>query len=154
MREFMSVDGVIDTPTWTFDYGFGPRMGAAIGAGTARSGGILLGRTTYPLTRGPGPRLFPAEAEPRGLTLTATDAYENGVAYLANRGRDGASARQGARRERQAISATVTTMIATSTIVTGAASCSQPISMASASRRPINGVRLCTGSATRTVFAT
>ncbi|HYY23095.1 MAG TPA: dihydrofolate reductase family protein [Thermoleophilaceae bacterium] len=43
----MSLDGVIDAPTWTFDYGFDPRMGEAIGAVTARSRGILLGRTTY-----------------------------------------------------------------------------------------------------------
>jgi dihydrofolate reductase len=43
----MSLDGVIDAPTWTFDYGFDPKMGEAIGALTERSGGILLGRTTY-----------------------------------------------------------------------------------------------------------
>src|SRR5687767_10783949 len=43
----MSLDGVIDAPTWTFDYGFHPRMGEAIGAVTERSRGILLGRTTY-----------------------------------------------------------------------------------------------------------
>jgi dihydrofolate reductase len=47
VHEFMSLDGVIDAPTWTFDYGFDPKMGEAIGAVTARSGGILLGRTTY-----------------------------------------------------------------------------------------------------------
>src|SRR3954470_3929879 len=47
VHEFMSLDGVIDTPAWTFDYGFDPQMGEAIGAVTARSGGILLGRTTY-----------------------------------------------------------------------------------------------------------
>jgi dihydrofolate reductase len=43
----MSLDGVIDAPTWTFDYGFDPQMGEAIGAVTQRSRGILLGRTTY-----------------------------------------------------------------------------------------------------------
>jgi dihydrofolate reductase len=43
----MSLDGVIDAPTWTFDYGFDPQMGEAIGAVTQRCGGILLGRTTY-----------------------------------------------------------------------------------------------------------
>src|SRR5215207_10535659 len=43
----MSLDGVIDAPTWTFDYGFDPQMGEAIGAVTERSRGILLGRTTY-----------------------------------------------------------------------------------------------------------
>ena len=47
VHEFMSLDGVIDAPTWTFDYGFDPRMGEAIGAVTAAAGGILLGRTTY-----------------------------------------------------------------------------------------------------------
>src|SRR6476646_1143299 len=47
VHEFMSLDGVIDAPTWTFDYGFDPKMGAAIGAVTERSRAILLGRTTY-----------------------------------------------------------------------------------------------------------
>jgi dihydrofolate reductase len=47
VHEFMSLDGVIDAPTWTFDYGFDRRMAAAIGSVTARSRGILLGRTTY-----------------------------------------------------------------------------------------------------------
>ena len=47
VHEFMSVDGVIDAPVWTFEYGFDPEMGEAIGAVTARSRGILLGRTTY-----------------------------------------------------------------------------------------------------------
>src|SRR4051812_11676422 len=47
VHEFMSLDGVIDAPTWTFDYGLHPRMGEAIGAATQRSRGILLGRTTY-----------------------------------------------------------------------------------------------------------
>jgi dihydrofolate reductase len=47
VHEFMSLDGVIDAPTWTFDYGFDPKMGEAIGAVTGRCLGILLGRTTY-----------------------------------------------------------------------------------------------------------
>jgi dihydrofolate reductase len=47
VHEFMSLDGVIDTPTWTFDYGFDPKMAETLGALTARSRGILLGRTTY-----------------------------------------------------------------------------------------------------------
>jgi dihydrofolate reductase len=47
VHEFISLDGVIDTPTWTFDYGFDPQMAERIGAVTARSRGILLGRTTY-----------------------------------------------------------------------------------------------------------
>jgi dihydrofolate reductase len=47
VHEFMSLDGVIDTPTWTFEYGFDPKMGEAIGAFAGRCQGILLGRTTY-----------------------------------------------------------------------------------------------------------
>ena len=174
VHEFMSLDGVIDAPTWTFDYGFDPRMGEAIGAVTAAAGGILLGRTTYemfepawstrtvdedpgapffndttkyvvsaslktatwrnseivgpydantirslkdevdgdlyvsgsgtlvralledglvdglhlfvyPLTRGAGPKLFPEDAPPRKLALTASESYANGVLYVAYR---------------------------------------------------------------------
>jgi len=174
VHEFMSLDGVIDAPTWTFDYGFDPQMGEAIGAVTARCEGILLGRTTYqmfepawstrtveddpgapffndttkyvvsatltdatwrnssivgpydpdtirslkdevdgdlyvsgsgtlvramladglvdelhlfvyPLTRGPGPRLFPEDAAPGRLTRAACQCYENGVVHLAYR---------------------------------------------------------------------
>ena len=47
VHEFMCLDGVIDAPTWTFDYGFDPQMGEVLGAVTARSPGILLGRATY-----------------------------------------------------------------------------------------------------------
>jgi dihydrofolate reductase len=47
VHEFISLDGVIDAPTWTSEYGFDPKMGEAIGAVTARCRGILLGRTTY-----------------------------------------------------------------------------------------------------------
>jgi dihydrofolate reductase len=174
VHEFISLDGVIDEPTWTFDYGFDPKMGETIGAVTERSRGILLGRTTYemfepawstrtvdddpgapffndttkyvvsatlttatwrnskligpydpnairalkdevdgdlyvsgsgtlvramladglvdelhlfvyPLTLGSGPRLFPDGAAPSKLSLVASEAYENGVAYLAYR---------------------------------------------------------------------
>jgi dihydrofolate reductase len=174
VHEFMSLDGVIDTPTWTFEFGFDPKMGEAIGAATARSRGILLGRTTYemfeqgwsnrtveddpgapffndttkyvvsgtlseatwrnseivgaydpdrirklkdevdgdlyvsgsgtlvramladglvdelhlfvfPLTRGGGPRLFPADAAALKLSLATSDTYDNGVVYLAYR---------------------------------------------------------------------
>ena len=174
VHEFMSLDGVIDEPTWTFDYGFLPEMERALGAVTERSRGILLGRTSYemfepawstrtveddpgapffndttkyvvsatlttatwrnskvigpydpdairsvkdevdgdiftsgsgtlvramladglvdelhvfvyPLTRGSGPRLFPADAAPSTLSLAACESYENGVVYLAYR---------------------------------------------------------------------
>ena len=174
VHEFISLDGVIDAPTWTFDFGFDPRMADAISAVTKRCRGILLGRTTfemfeqawptrtaeddpgapffndttkyvvsatltapawkntqivgrydpemlsrlkdevdgdlyvsgsaklvramltdgvvdelhlfmYPLTRGPGPRLFREEAEPANFTLAACESYDNGVVYLSYR---------------------------------------------------------------------
>jgi dihydrofolate reductase len=47
VHEFISLDGVIDTPTWTAEYGFDPGMGEAIGGVMAGCQGILLGRTTY-----------------------------------------------------------------------------------------------------------
>src|SRR6266513_5448716 len=47
VHEFISLDSVIDTPSWTFPFGFDPRMGEAIGRITTSSDGILLGRTTY-----------------------------------------------------------------------------------------------------------
>ena len=47
VHEFMSLDGVIDAPIWTFDYGFDAKMGEVLGAVTERSAGVLLGRTTY-----------------------------------------------------------------------------------------------------------
>jgi dihydrofolate reductase len=47
VHEFISLDGVIDTPSWTVEYEFLPEMEAAIGAVTDRSEGILLGRRTF-----------------------------------------------------------------------------------------------------------
>jgi dihydrofolate reductase len=44
---FMSLDGVIDAPTWTFEFPFLPQMEEVLGAVTGRSRGILLGRITY-----------------------------------------------------------------------------------------------------------
>jgi dihydrofolate reductase len=61
VHEFMTLDGVIDAPMWTVEYGFLPQMGEAIGALTAQSRGILLGRNTY--------QMF----EPAWSTRTAED---------------------------------------------------------------------------------
>src|SRR3954447_13173662 len=43
----MSLDGVIDAPTWTADYGCDPRMGESVAALTEPCRGILLGRKIY-----------------------------------------------------------------------------------------------------------
>src|ERR1700748_982341 len=47
VHEFMTLDGVVDAPTWSGEFGFDPRRGEAIGAFTTACSGILLGRTTY-----------------------------------------------------------------------------------------------------------
>ncbi len=47
VHEFISLDGVIDAPTWTFEYGFDPKMGDALARSMHGCDAILLGRTTY-----------------------------------------------------------------------------------------------------------
>ena len=45
VHEFITLNGVIDTPSWTFDYPFDPKMGEAIAGIMGQA--ILLGRNTY-----------------------------------------------------------------------------------------------------------
>jgi dihydrofolate reductase len=47
VHEFTSLDGVFEAPSWTFGYGFDPKMGEVLGAITGASTAILLGRNTY-----------------------------------------------------------------------------------------------------------
>ena len=47
VHEFVTLDGVIENPSWTFGYPFDPRMGDAIGSIMGSSQAILLGRQTY-----------------------------------------------------------------------------------------------------------
>jgi dihydrofolate reductase len=47
VHEFMTLDGIVESPAWTFDFGFDPAMGETIAALTGSSEAILLGRTTY-----------------------------------------------------------------------------------------------------------
>jgi len=47
VHEFISLDGVFESPAWTFDYGFDPKMGETLAAITDRASAILLGRTTF-----------------------------------------------------------------------------------------------------------
>jgi len=47
VHEFTSLDGVIDNPTWTFNFGFDPAMGQDIGNLMSSCDAILLGRNTY-----------------------------------------------------------------------------------------------------------
>ena len=43
VHEFVSLDGVFEDPSWTFEFGFDPRMGETLGAVTGGSTAILLG---------------------------------------------------------------------------------------------------------------
>ena len=74
VHEFMTLDGVIDAPTWTFEYGFDPKMGEAIGAMTERSDGILLGRTTYEMFE-PAWSTRTAEDDPGAPFFNETTKY-------------------------------------------------------------------------------
>ena len=47
VHEFMTLDGIIDAPAWSLEYGFDRRMGDALAELTGGCDGILLGRTTY-----------------------------------------------------------------------------------------------------------
>jgi hypothetical protein len=54
VREFISLDGVIDAPTWTFSFGFDPRIAEL----KEKSAGIEAygnGVTYLHLTPAPGP---------------------------------------------------------------------------------------------------
>jgi dihydrofolate reductase len=47
VHEFITLDGVIEAPSWSFDYPYDPKMGEAIGAIMGSCKAILLGRRTY-----------------------------------------------------------------------------------------------------------
>ena len=47
VHEFITLDGVIESPSWSFDYSFDPKMGEAIGQIMGSSKAILLGRRTF-----------------------------------------------------------------------------------------------------------
>jgi dihydrofolate reductase len=47
VHEFIALDGVFESPGWTFEYGFDPKMGETLGAITGAAKTILLGRRTY-----------------------------------------------------------------------------------------------------------
>jgi len=47
VHEFITLDGVIEDPSWTMGYPFDPKMGEAIGGIMGSSEALLLGRRTF-----------------------------------------------------------------------------------------------------------
>lgn len=47
VHEFVALDGVYEDPSWTFEFGFDPRMGETLAAITGGADAILLGRRTF-----------------------------------------------------------------------------------------------------------
>ena len=47
VHEFSALDGDFGDPSWTFGFGFDPKMGEAIGATTGTCQAILLERRTF-----------------------------------------------------------------------------------------------------------
>ena len=72
VHEFISLDGVFESPTWTFDYGFDPRMGETLGEITDASTTILLGRKTHEMFA-PGWRDRTAEDDPGAPFFNETE---------------------------------------------------------------------------------
>lgn len=62
VHEFTTLGGVIDTPTWTFDFSFDPNMGTAITQIVGSCNGLLLGRHTFEMF---APAWSPRTAAPR-----------------------------------------------------------------------------------------
>ena len=46
-HEFISVDGVYESPSWTMEFGFDPKMGETHRRGRGVVHGLLLGRNTF-----------------------------------------------------------------------------------------------------------
>lgn len=47
VHEFVSLDGVFENPSWTFEFGFDPEMGKTLRGITDAATAILLGRETF-----------------------------------------------------------------------------------------------------------
>jgi dihydrofolate reductase len=74
VHEFMSLDGVIDEPTWTAEFGFDPKMGAAIYGAMSDCRAILLGRKTYQMFE-PAWSVRTAEDDPGAPFFNDTQKY-------------------------------------------------------------------------------
>lgn len=74
VHEFTTLDGVIDAPTWTFDFPFDPKMGEAIGGIMGGCKAILLGRNTFEMFA-PAWSACTAEEDPGAPFMNDTPKY-------------------------------------------------------------------------------
>jgi len=74
VHEFTTMNGVIDEPRWTFDFGFDPTMGAAIGKAMGGCDAILLGRVTYEMFE-PAWSVRTADEDPGAPFMNNTTKY-------------------------------------------------------------------------------
>ena len=74
VHEFTSLYGVIDAPTWPFDYGFDPTMGKDIGNLMSSCEASLLGRNTYEMFE-PAWSARPAEEDPDAPFMNDSTKY-------------------------------------------------------------------------------
>jgi dihydrofolate reductase len=74
VHEFMTLDGIVSAPSWSFDFGFDPKMGEAIGALMGGCRAILLGRTTFEMFE-PAWSVRTAEDDPGAPFMNDTDKY-------------------------------------------------------------------------------
>ncbi len=98
VSEFITLDGVIGAPTFTFDHPFTDAMGEAMGrldggiycygSGTLVRAMLADGPVDelhlflYPVAIGDGPRLSPEGGQQTTLTLGGSESFENGVVHL------------------------------------------------------------------------
>ena len=74
VHEFITVDGVYENPSWTFGFGFDPKMGETLAAITGSCQAILLGRRTYEMFA-PAWSTRTAEEDPGAPFFNETPKY-------------------------------------------------------------------------------
>jgi len=72
VHEFISLDGVFESPSWTAEFGFDPRMGETLAAITGDARTILLGRKTHEMFA-PGWRDRTVEDDPGAPFFNETE---------------------------------------------------------------------------------
>ena len=78
VHEFITLDGVFGDPSWTFEYGFDPKMGETLAAITGQSSTILLGRRTFEMFA-PAWRDRTAEDDPGAPFFNETEKFVVGA---------------------------------------------------------------------------